>query len=372
MKKKKIIFVLLAICLGLAAPLLLAEVVLRFLPVYSGMKLMPLNDANPVLRFTPNQNITWSKGWNFELVNKLRINNDGFVNNQDYDARLTTPLFAIVGDSYIEAAMVPYAEATPGRLAASVGSIGRVYSFGKSGQPLTAYLIWAEHARKTYRADALMISVVGNDFDESLNKYKTTRSGHYYVEGLGGELQLQRFDYAPSLLRSLARQSALIRYLDWNCHIEGVLHRLTHRQEKFVGNVSAAKSDQVLADSKRAVDAFFRDLPAKTGLPPEKIVFTVDGIRPHLYDPASLAQAQASFFDVMRRYLIEQARQHGHEVIDLQPLFIEEFNKSRQRFEYPNDAHWNSAGHAVVAAAVRQSRTFQALFKSLPPTKSSK
>ncbi|MBI5774608.1 MAG: hypothetical protein HZA89_12800 [Verrucomicrobia bacterium] len=361
--KKKIIFALLAISLGLLAPLLLAEIVLRFLPVYSGMKLMPLNDTNPILRFTPNQKITWSKGWNFELVNQLRINNDGFVNDQDYEARYDSPLFAVVGDSYIEAAMIPYAETVQGRLAAAVDGRGRVYSFGKSGQPLTAYLIWAEHARKAYWADALMISVVGNDFDESLNKYKTTYAGHYYVEGPGGELELKRFDYHPSLLRSLGRQSALIRYLDWNCHIEGVLHRFTHRREKFVGNVSAKKGEQVLADSKRAVDAFFRDLPAKTGLPPEKIIFTVDGMRPHLYDAQTLKQAEGSFFDVLRQYFIEQARRRGHEVIDLQPLFVGEFNKSRQRFEYPNDAHWNSAGHAVVAAAVRQSRTFQSLFK---------
>jgi hypothetical protein len=43
----------------------------------------------------------------------------------------------------------------------------RVYSFGASGALLSQYLIWARHAVHEYGARAVIINVVGNDFDES-------------------------------------------------------------------------------------------------------------------------------------------------------------------------------------------------------------
>jgi hypothetical protein len=362
--RRKILLRLLLAAFGLLLPLLLGEIILRFLPVYSGMRLAPINADNPVPHFTPNQDVVWSLGWDFKLVNRLRINNDGFVNDQDYDSQAASPLLAIVGDSYIEAAMVPYAETVQGRLQKELGRPGRVYSFGKSGAPLSTYLIWAEHACKTYRPAGLMISVVGNDFDESLSQYKSMQNGYYYVEGSNQELELKRFDYAPSLLRVVARQSALFRYLSWNVHIEGVWYNLWHRHEEFVGNKQARVGGQVVADSQRAVDAFFRDLPKLTGLPPESILFTLDALRPEIYSAGDLVRAEESFVAQMRRFFLQAARSRGYEVIDLQPAFIADFQKRSRRFEYPEDNHWNSTGHEVVAQQVRRSQVYQRVFVS--------
>ena len=63
--------------------------------------------------------------------------------------------------------MVPYAETLYGRLARTLRGRLRVYSFGASGAPLSQYLIWAGHAVREYGARAVVINVVGNDFDES-------------------------------------------------------------------------------------------------------------------------------------------------------------------------------------------------------------
>src|SRR5215203_4239747 len=100
----------LSILIGLLTPLLIAEVVLRFLPVRTGLETMTVNERNPVLRFTPNREFTYSKGWNLSLVNRGRTNNYGFVNAQDYDTTAHAPLLAVIGDSYVEAVMVPFAE----------------------------------------------------------------------------------------------------------------------------------------------------------------------------------------------------------------------------------------------------------------------
>lgn len=97
--------VIASIGFGLLAPLLLLEIVLRFLPVDRGLRSVPVDDSNPIHRFTPNRTSTFSRSWNFTQANIVRSNNCGFINNQDYESAATTPLLAIVGDSYVEAVM---------------------------------------------------------------------------------------------------------------------------------------------------------------------------------------------------------------------------------------------------------------------------
>jgi hypothetical protein len=49
-----------------------------------------------------------SRGWDFEMINHRRVNSAGWVNDQDYHKDDDAPLLAIIGDSYVEALMVPY------------------------------------------------------------------------------------------------------------------------------------------------------------------------------------------------------------------------------------------------------------------------
>src|SRR5712691_1933752 len=180
-----------------------AEIVLRFLPVATAIRATPVSAAVPVFHFTPNQDFVFSRGWDMAMVNRGHVNNAGFVNDQDYRKEAQTPLLAVIGDSYIEAAMVPYAQTMQGRLARYLEGRLRVYSFGTSGAPLSQYLIWARHAVRDYGAQALVINVVGNDFDESLAAYKTGPGFWHYVSDTNGELHLRLFGYSPGRLANV-------------------------------------------------------------------------------------------------------------------------------------------------------------------------
>ena len=112
-------YALIALALGVSGTLLVFEIALRFLPVRGSLETQPVDAPHPILHFKPNNDVVFSLGWNFQIVNKMHVNNYGFVNDQDYDPRATSPLLAVIGDSYVEAVQVPYRETLHGRLAST-------------------------------------------------------------------------------------------------------------------------------------------------------------------------------------------------------------------------------------------------------------
>ena len=366
-RRRTVLFAFLAVLFGLTLSFALLELTLRFLPVSDILVTLPVNSENPYLRFPENRDITWSRGANFSIVTRKHVNNYGFLNDHDYDPADESPLLAIIGDSYVEAAQVENVAAMHGVLAAKIGSAGRVYSFGSSGSPLSNYLAYAEYATREFAADALVFIIVGNDFDESLTKYKDAPGMHYFSDA-AGHLDLVRIDFQPTLIGRLARQSALFRYVVANLRLNRQsLDNLLRSDEdvaeqRYVGNTPADFDASRLADSIGVIDRFFVELPRQTGLTSNRIAFVLDGMRPHLYDKTSLGAAQGSYFDLMRKYFAGAALNNGYEVIDLQPVFIREHASSGVRFEFSDDGHWNESGHALVAEEIGQSSVYQSLF----------
>jgi hypothetical protein len=359
-----------AIGIGVAVPLLAAELVLRFLPVQTSLRTVAVNADNPVFHFTPERPYTYSKGWSFDLANRGRVNNAGYVNDQDYRADLRTPLLAVIGDSYVEALMVPYARTLQGRLAERTAGGARVYSFAASGAPLSQYLVWAQYARRTYGNDALVIVVVGNDIDESLAMNKTGPGFHHYWGDAEAGLELRRFDFTPNPLGRLAVTTSLGSYLAFNLQLVARFRQLTGSLEmpfavaraetpSHVGNTEAEAPEKRLVESVAAVAAFFRDLPIFAGLPPNRVLFVVDGLRYPPADEAAARAAEASYFSIIRRHFIAEAVNRGYEAIDADRYFFDHFRLHGQRFEWPTDGHWNGLAHGIMAEAIAESRTYQ-------------
>jgi hypothetical protein len=72
-----------------------------------------------------------------------------------------------------------------------------------------------------------------------------------------------------------------------------------------------------------------------------------------------MAKAEKSYFGEMRNYFMERAVAHGYTIVDMQPRFIEHHKATAERFEFPDDGHWNTLGHAMAADAVKSTRAFQ-------------
>jgi hypothetical protein len=361
----------LTITAGLLLPLLLLEGIMRLLPVTDAANTPPVNQNNPIIHFMPNQEITFSRGWRFSISNVKRINNYGYTSDYDYHRATVndSPLLTIIGDSYVEAAQVENKQSMHGLLASRFEGRGRIYALGYSGAPLSQYLAFADFARNEFEPDAMAFVIIGNDFDESLLKYKSAPGFYYFTDESSGTMTLKLVNYdGSSMLRKYTKKSAFIRYLFLTAGVNLDTMKAILNPEKsawqrdFVGNTDT-NADQVrLQDSRAAVNAFFDQLPEKSGLPADRVLFIVDGMRPHLYTSDGMEIAEESYFDIMRRYFLDRASGLGYQVIDMHTVFEKHYRQHSERFEFPTDAHWNELGHKLVADEIESSHTLRSIF----------
>ena len=354
-----------ALLSGVLAPLAAAELLLQLHPSTSDSPWrMPVDEERPIARYEPDRQFTWSRDWNFSIVNTVNVNNAGFVSDVDYEADAPGPLLAVVGNSFVEALQVPYRQSCAGRLATMLEPAARVYPFALGGSSYSQYLVWARYARDAFRPQGLVVVVSSGVFHYSLIEFARLSGYHYFTDrgasregGGGGRLVLERIDFVPHPAFRLARQSALVRYLVYNLgfpwSFQRFLTRLTTGSVPLDPRDDPASTDRLVAASERVIDAFLDMLPAYSGLAPERILFVVDGDSRELYVEDTAARQRLE--DETHRYFMANAGRRGHEVIDLSPRMRAHWRKHRQRFDWPQDAHWNPLGHEQCFMAVRSS-----------------
>lgn len=365
MRRSKL-FAAIAMLLGVFVPLAAAEIALQIIGVYGGLEETRVNKGNPIRKYVPNQEYYYTYGRFFELSNSGTVNNYGFVNDQTYDPDASLPLLAVIGDSYVEAVMVPYAETIHGRLAEELSGRARVYSFGMSSAALSDYLAYVEYVRDTFKPVALVIVIVGNDFDQSLTLYRDASGYHSYEVLPDGQLRHKLGESNPTRIERLVEKvigkSALVRYVFVHLGALRIVQKLTSQNVDTIGNTQAAYDETRLQLSRHFVDFFLRELSPRANLRSENIALVVDAIRPELYCEECRNDVKDSFFGVMRSYLITQASHEGYVVVDMEPVFQQSHRRSARRFESDVDSHWNSLGHAEAAAAVLGTKMITRLF----------
>jgi hypothetical protein len=209
---------------------------------------------------------------------------------------------------------------------------------------------------------------MSNDFDESIQRFASKPGFYQYAKGDNGDWTWSRNDYAPSWLLEFVNASTLLQYLYRNVRItagaealKSVLATFLARKEAHAKN---GRPDQVrLLESQQVVDIFLRDIVAKTGLSPDRILFVVDGLRGRIYKGVP-RDNDSDYGAKMLSYFVADARQHGFEVIDMHEIFAADFAVNHRSFQFPTDGHWNSYAHNIVAKAVVGSRVLRNLAAS--------
>jgi hypothetical protein len=335
--------------------LIVLECMLQTMPVRSYIPMQPVTREQPVLAYQPNVEQLYSAGWNFQAQNTGKTNAQGYLADFDFVTESDKPLIAVVGDSYIEARMVPFKDTIQQRLNVALGDKHRVYGIGIGGSPLSEYLIFAQFMRDNYKPEFLIVNIVANDFDESMPKYKNMPRFNYFIADDSGVLRPGLIkEYHPSWIKDLISNSALVRYVYFHLDLANLTNRILFKLRggegpAYAGNTDASVDETRIYDSRQAVNIFLRLLPEYAGLPANRILLVLDGTLENIYNGTD---GSTTYFGQMRSYLKQQAERRKIPVLDLQPFFESDYQGNQQRYDFPYDGHWNANAHGLAAREI--------------------
>ena len=330
---------------GLIAAVLLAELVLRALPIPAGIAAADPVPGWPAHRLVPNSRFTSSSGWALENVQRGTINNAGYIAPFDY--RDGAHVGVVIGDSFVEGYMNPYPTMLQARLAHDLGlPADQVYNFGSSGASLPHYLGVARLAGARYQPRWAVVLVTKGDV----------------VEGFGSAPGFFRWDDGPDLIRivperrrgrmaKMARDLAVLRYARGNLKLSAAtLFASGFASERATRCVPA----RLEAADRRLLARWLAALPTALSLPPQRVVLVFDGEHPA---PVAAAAAPPPACpdrdDVARAWLRREADAAGIRTVATAPIFAAAVARDHRPIDRaPLDGHWNPHGHALVAHAV--------------------
>ncbi|MDC1411956.1 hypothetical protein N8370_04430 [Amylibacter sp.] len=331
---------------------ILLEAIFRMLPTTSPVNLLPIKSEKEILRFKANQTGTFSLGANFYKTVTKKTNNAGFYSNFNYEEK-KSPEIMIIGDSYVEAAQIKNSD-TFGELIKLQDETQFVYQMGVSGIPLSQYIKMADYAKKYYLPEHYVIVIVGNDFDQSLCESRVKEGIWCFDEYF--ELKFIPFNGYEGF-RKFARQSAFIRYLvfqggiNWHQLILSISLKAQGKKIDtiYAGNVERFKDREIINKSLRVVDRFMEELTKLQII--NKVTLVLDADRLDIYNE----QQSDSYFQKMRDYTIDRANIYGINLIDMEPIFKNDYNSYGIKFDFPTDGHWNERAHKLLTEALMKS-----------------
>jgi hypothetical protein len=331
--------------LGLLGFVLVAELLFRFLPVGTAT-MTGYHADSAILNYPPYHTWRIATGWDLRNAQTLRSNNLGFASDRNFvpDPRAV----ALVGDSYVEASMLP-ADKRPGpQLEAHLGSARPVYALGGPGSSLLDYAERIRYAHQTLAVRDFVVLMEPGDVRQALCGSGNVHSACLDRTTLAPRTQTQAT--ASSLKRAL-RHSALAQYLASQIRVdagrllrEGFVRSVPEHTEKRPAQPAAPSA--LAPEAVRRIDAvssafFERVAPHVRG---GRLVIVVDGRR------AGSRQLEPELV-LERARFIAHARSAGATVVDAEPSFAEHARRSNLSLSVgPNDGHLNALGVSIAMA----------------------
>ncbi len=342
--------------LGALTMLVGVELLLQALPVststQTGYYIHPNILTNP-----PYHRWTMSTGWDLRDVQHLRANNHGFAAEHDFQSGGNA--IGLVGDSYVEASMLPWAERPAAQLERALDGRRPVYAMGGPGSSLLDY---AERIRWAYETLGLRDFVVMMESTDA--SQVLCNSGNVHARCLDSERLTPVLQHRPpsGQAKDLLRTSALAQYLVSQLKFTGA--RLMNPDfwrsgapAEHVPNANANANANAAAPARAgeptplsarqqavidaAVTAFLHDT---SGLPGLRLVFAIDMNRRNLEEGVPRPD---------EGYHVEQRlRAAGHAVVRGEAAYREHQRQSPLRLDMgPHDRHLNAIGVRLIMTA---------------------
>ncbi len=324
--------------LGALLAVLTMEGVLRCLAVNSGWVNPVPTPQQPLIRYEPGAAFVYSRGWNLANVQRGWFNNLGFVSAYDY--QVGAPAVAIIGDSYVEAAMIPDGTRVHEQLQPLLPNGVQALGFGQSGADLADDLIMARHAAEHFQLRGLVFVLSPADV---LGSGKPRPRG-FWFSGHGAATRM--YSAAQVQLRNLFYRSSLLSYLLVNLKFAPA-DLLDDGFNAIAAPSLAEGFDKSASDHLGYFLSQVQMLATREGLRPEAVVLLLDADRAALYAHEAPSALHAA--------LGARARSSGFAVVNLSDAFSAEFARTGLRLDVAaEDSHWNVRAHELAARGVAE------------------
>jgi hypothetical protein len=330
--------------LGAIAVAVGLELMLHVLPVSSSTNTGYHFDPE-IITYPPYHKITISTGWDLRNAGRYRTNNFGFLASRDFvpDAKAV----AIIGDSYVEANMLPEADRLAGQLEARLGA-RPVYPFGGPGSSLLDYDERVRFIREKLGIRDFVIIIERGDVMETLCGSGNIHSPCMDAKDLSLRHERQT---EPGSAKKILRHSALAQYFFSQLRIrpDALLVQLfpfTARGKESASSKPAGGPEDVPPSvAETIVHRFIEGLPRGDN---ERYILVFDSERDDIREGKPIHAP-------VRRQFMQMVKEAGLDVVDTEPLFRKHLQRSILNLEVgPYDRHCNTLANKIVADAVSQ------------------
>jgi len=318
---------------GIIAMMLLLEVVFRLLPVStatrSGYYIHPA-----ILTYPAHHCFTAATGWDLKNAQKNCTNNLGFLADRDFV--LDPQAIALIGDSFVEANMLP----APERLAAQleIRLKGRpVYALGGPGSSLLDYAERAKFAAEKLGTRTFVFVLERGDVKQAI-----CGSGNIHGLCIDAKTLLLRVETQPppNDVKRLIRRSALAQYVFSQLKFD--ISKILPKPSQPRGGSNDMQLDglSVSPPVSKIIKYFFKEISA---IENAQFLFLIDADRTHVSDTSTNESGDLK--------LLKAEANAMHAIfIDPTAVFRSLFNDSGMILEVgPYDHHWNGNTVQILA-----------------------
>ncbi|MEO9103160.1 MAG: hypothetical protein ABI212_08285 [Burkholderiaceae bacterium] len=334
------------------------ELVLRLLPVATATNTGYYID--PLIRTTP-PHFTFkaATGWDLRNAQTIHSNNFGFV--ADHDFQPDKRAVALIGDSFVEASMLP-AQQRPGaqleRALASGSEPARpVYAMGVPGTALLDYVERIRLAHERFDVRDFVLLMERADVRQSFCGSGNVGGPCLRQDTLAPATELQP-EAGP--IKQVLRHSALAQYLFSQLKFDPArLWQQVWQQARpatpdHMGSAALAAvtvqpiemSKEELSRLAHVTNTFFERIrPYRDG----RLVIVLDS------DRGAIRRGDAAIADAARDQFMKLARAEGAVLVDTEPLYREQAAHSELALAVgPYDGHLNPLGIGIAMKAAAQ------------------
>lgn len=336
-------FPLILVTLSTLFTLVLLELILPLVvPVTDDVVYAPL--ANVGLRLEPGRSGRYIR----EGIDvRFSVNAAGFNNEREYRVEREPGVarVVVVGDSFVEALQVDYADAFFKRIETQLDPERptEVLSFGISGNGTSQVVALVEEVVLDYRPDALVYVFIPNDIaDSSPCKNRSRWSRQFELVDDDSLSPLPFESYSMSSGKRIVRSSRLLRYILYQRRLlESVRAWRAGGDAAVAAGLDTEAEDACTAESWKLIEALLVRLDTRLG----------DARIPWLL--VWQGAVEEDYHAAKRERLREIAARRNLPYRDFSTELREAAAQANvENFRIPTDGHWNAGGHAVIGAVL--------------------